>query len=168
MDLRPTFLAATLALATLGAAHADGLRPIEARSIDLGAVTGTAYYTVDPDGYRVVATVAQGAAGTPVRFEAVLSPGQTVRLSTPGEVGRRRRHDRDQPPRRRAAGPRGPADELRAAAARCAPPPPACAAHPAAGTGRLSTSRPDRCDRRGTGRFGGPAGSLPGWSAADG
>ena len=87
MDLRPTFLAATLALATLGAAHADGLRPIEARSIDLGAVTGTAYYTVDPDGYRVVATVAQGAAGTPVRFEAVLSPGQTVRLSTPGQLG---------------------------------------------------------------------------------
>lgn len=87
MDLRPTFLAAGLALATFGAAHADGLQPIEARSLDLGALTGTAYYTVDQDGYRVVATLAQGAAGTPVRFEAVLSPGQTVRLSTPGDVG---------------------------------------------------------------------------------
>lgn len=87
MDLRPTLLVAALALATAGAAHADGLRPIEARSIDLGAVTGTAYYTVDQDGYRVVATLAQGEAGTPVRFEAVLTPGQTVTLSTPADVG---------------------------------------------------------------------------------
>lgn len=86
MDLRPTLLVAALAWATAGAAQADGLRPIEARSIDLGAVTGTAYYTADPDGYRVVATLAQGA-GTPVRFEAVLTPGQSISLSTPAEVG---------------------------------------------------------------------------------
>lgn len=86
MALRPTLLAAALALTTAAAAHADGLRPIEARPIDLGAVTGTAYYTVGQDGYRVVATLAQGA-GTPVRFEAVLTPGQTVTLSTPAGVG---------------------------------------------------------------------------------
>lgn len=87
MDLRSPLLVAALALATTGVAHADGLRPIEARAIDLGAVTGTAYYTVDQDGYRVVATLAENAASTPVRFEAVLSPGQTVTLSTPADVG---------------------------------------------------------------------------------
>jgi len=37
----------------------------------------------EPDGFRVVATVAQGKAGTPVRLEAVLAPDQSVVLSTP-------------------------------------------------------------------------------------
>ena len=80
-------LALTSGLASLGAAHADGLRPIEAKSIDLGGVSGIAYYTVERDGLRVVATLAQGENGTPVRVEAVLAPGQSVVLSTPREVG---------------------------------------------------------------------------------
>ena len=41
-----------------------------------------AYYTVERDGFRVVATLAQGEFGAPVRFEAVLLPGQSVVLST--------------------------------------------------------------------------------------
>jgi predicted aconitase len=80
-------LAATFALSALGAAHADELRPIQGRSIDLGEVSGVAYYTVERDGFRVVATVAQGEAGTPMRVEAVLGPGQSVVLSTPREAG---------------------------------------------------------------------------------
>ena len=83
MTIRRTILAAAFALAFVGAAHADGLRPIEGRSIDLGEVSGIAYYTVERDGFRVVATLAQGEAGTPVRVEAVLAPGQSVVLSTP-------------------------------------------------------------------------------------
>jgi hypothetical protein len=39
-------------------------------------------YTPESDGFRVVATLAQGQSGAPVRFEAVLLPGQTVVLST--------------------------------------------------------------------------------------
>ena len=79
--------AATLTLAlTAGSARADVARPAEGRSIDLGEVSGVAYYTVERDGFRVVTTLAQGEAGTPVRFEAVLAPGQSVVLSTPGGV----------------------------------------------------------------------------------
>jgi predicted aconitase len=87
MRIHRTILAATFALAAVGAAHADEAQPIQGRSIDLGQVSGVAYYTVERDGFRVVATLAQGAAGTPVRIEAVLAPGQSVVLSTPREAG---------------------------------------------------------------------------------
>ena len=40
MSIRSTLLAAAFTLASLGAAHANGLRPIEGRSIDLGDVSG--------------------------------------------------------------------------------------------------------------------------------
>ena len=87
MSIRSTLLAAAFTLASLGAAHANGLRPIEGQSIDLGDVSGVAYYTVEPDGFRVVTTLAQGEAGTPIRFVSVLAPGQRVVLSTPHQAG---------------------------------------------------------------------------------
>jgi hypothetical protein len=83
MSIRSALLAAALTFASLGAAHADGLRPIEGRSINLGDVSGVAYYTVERDGFRVVTTLAQGEAGTPIRFVTVLAPGQRVVVSTP-------------------------------------------------------------------------------------
>ena len=82
-----TMLAAAFALASIGATHADGLRPIEGRSIDLGKLSGVAYYTVEREGFRVVATLSEGEAGTPVRVEVVLAPGQSVVLSTPRAWG---------------------------------------------------------------------------------
>lgn len=87
MSIRNGLLAATFILAGLGAAHAGSLRPIEARSIDLGEVSGVAYYTVERDGFRVVTTLAQGEAGTPIRVVSVLAPGQKVILSTPLQAG---------------------------------------------------------------------------------
>jgi hypothetical protein len=66
-----------------GAALAEEAPAIAGRRIELGAVSGVAYYTVEPSGYRVVATLAQGETGTPVRFETVLAPGQSMLLSTP-------------------------------------------------------------------------------------
>jgi hypothetical protein len=87
MSIRSTILAATFSLTSLGAAYADGVRPMQARSIDLGEVSGVAYYTVERDGFRVVTTLAQGEAGTPVRVVAVLAPGQSVVLYTPREAG---------------------------------------------------------------------------------
>ena len=87
MSIRNTIFAAALALSSIGAAQADGLRPIQGQSIDLGDMSGVAYYTAERDGYRIVATLAQGATGTPVRFEAVLAPGQSVVLSTPRAIG---------------------------------------------------------------------------------
>jgi hypothetical protein len=83
MSIRSMFVAAALALASLQAAHADGLRPIDAKSIDLGEVSGIAYYTVERDGFHVVTTLAQGMAGTPIRVVSVLAPGQSVTFSTP-------------------------------------------------------------------------------------
>jgi predicted aconitase len=87
MSIKHTALAAVLALTAAGAAQADALRSIEARSIDLGAVSGVAYYTVEPDGLRVVATLAEGEDGTPVRVEALLAAGQSVVISSPREAG---------------------------------------------------------------------------------
>ena len=79
MSVRSSLLAAAVTFASLGAAHANGLR----LSINLGDVSGVAYYTVEPDGFRVVTTLAQGEAGTPIRFVTVLAPGQRVVVSTP-------------------------------------------------------------------------------------
>ncbi|QIO32987.1 hypothetical protein [Bradyrhizobium sp. 1(2017)] len=76
------FVVAALTLVALGTAHADSLRPIQAKSIDLGEVSGVAYYTVEQDGFHVVTTLAQGENGTPIRVVSVLSPGQSVVLST--------------------------------------------------------------------------------------
>lgn len=82
-------IAAILAFATLsGVARADGLQPVEARRIDLGEVSGVAYYTVEREGFRVVATLSQqGETAIPVRVEAVLRQGQSVILSAPHEAG---------------------------------------------------------------------------------
>jgi len=83
MSIRNALLASVFTFASLTAAHANSLRPIEAKSIDLGAVSGVAYYTVEHDGLHVVATLAEGEEGTPIRVVSVLAPGQRVVLSTP-------------------------------------------------------------------------------------
>jgi hypothetical protein len=86
MSIRSILLATSFTLAA-GTAHADGVRPIEARSIELGEVAGVAYYTVERDGFRVVTTLTHGEAGTPVRLVTVLAPGQSVVLSAPRDAG---------------------------------------------------------------------------------
>ena len=84
MSIRSMLIA--VAFVSLEAAHADGLRPIDAMSIDLGEVSGVAYYTVERDGFHVVTTLAQGMTGTPIRVVCVLAPGQSVAFSTPQQV----------------------------------------------------------------------------------
>jgi hypothetical protein len=86
-QIRRALFATAVALALVGPAHADGLRPIEATSIDLGGLSGVAYYTVERDGFHVVTTLAEGEAGTPIRVVSILSPGQRVVLSTPAPAG---------------------------------------------------------------------------------
>lgn len=83
MSIRSTLLAASIVLASFGAAHADGLKPLAGRSIRLGDMSGVAYYTVEPAGFRVVTTLAQGETGAPIRLVSLLTPGQRVVLSTP-------------------------------------------------------------------------------------
>ena len=91
MSIRRTILAAAaVALASIGPARAEGPEPGQAQSIDLGAVSGIAYYTVERGGgFRVVATLAHRDedAAAPVRFETVLAPGQSVVLSSPRGAG---------------------------------------------------------------------------------
>jgi len=67
-------------------AVAGDLAAYRGEKIDLGPVNGIAYYTVEKDGYHVVATLAD-ADSDAVRFEAVLVPGQTMILSSPASVG---------------------------------------------------------------------------------
>ena len=87
MSIRSMLVAAAFALAFLEDAHADGPRPIDGISIDLGDVSGVAYYTVERDGFHVVATLAQGIAGTPIRIVHVLAPGQSVAFSAAHQAG---------------------------------------------------------------------------------
>ena len=93
MTMRHVIVAATLALAAIASAQADDLKPtrlreIEAQGFDLGTVSGIVYYTVEPGGFHVAATLSpQAEDATPVRVEAVLAPGQSVVLSTPHGVG---------------------------------------------------------------------------------
>ena len=83
-------LAATaLTLAT--AASAAEWKPAAGKSIDLGSFRGSAYYTLDKDGYRVVATLAAVNSGAErpqvIRLATTLKADQTVHLSIPGSVG---------------------------------------------------------------------------------
>jgi hypothetical protein len=88
MTFKRIAVAALAVLALGGVATAGDLKPMHSRNIDLGTITGVAYYTVEPDGYHVVATLAQNDAGAPpVRFETVLVSGQTMTLSTPRAAG---------------------------------------------------------------------------------
>ncbi|MFI5017733.1 MAG: hypothetical protein ACHQHK_07295 [Dongiales bacterium] len=95
----PFAVAAPSTVAIIGAAQADELRPIEGRTFNLGEVSGVVYYTVEREGLHVVATLAQGDSGTPVRIEAILAPGQSVLLCAPRGLGMTaqtveiRRHD---------------------------------------------------------------------------
>ena len=82
MKMRIAILAscAVAAVFVAGGVHAETLIQGSGRSIDLGTLAGIAYYTVEPEGYRLVATL---GTDTPVRFVATLASGQSVTLSTP-------------------------------------------------------------------------------------
>lgn len=88
MSIRHTILAAALAAASVGPVSAEGLAPVQAGRVELGAASGIAYYTVERGGFRVVATLApRSEDAAPVRVEALLAPGQSVVLSTPRGAG---------------------------------------------------------------------------------
>ena len=83
--LKLTVLVSGVLLAITGA-HAAEVKPIQAVSINLQQVHGVAYYTVEPAGYRVVASVAVGEDSTPMQITAVLADGQRLLLSVPGAL----------------------------------------------------------------------------------
>jgi uncharacterized membrane-anchored protein len=81
-----TLAAIALATGLATTAQAGSLTAYAGQTIDLGAVNGVAYYTVEKEGYRIVATLADTNSNA-VRFETVLVPGQTVVLSSPAARG---------------------------------------------------------------------------------
>ena len=86
--LRLTALAFVAALLPVGIGQADELHPVQGGSLHLGADDGSIYYTVEPDGYRLVVTVTATPAEAPIRFVATLQSVQSVVLSVaraPGE-----------------------------------------------------------------------------------
>ncbi|WP_046867513.1 hypothetical protein [Microvirga massiliensis] len=68
-------------------AGATEVKTVAGASISLGDVSGSAYYTVEQDGYRLVATLASGVDSTPVRLTTTLLSGQRVTMSVPRGVG---------------------------------------------------------------------------------
>ncbi|MBP1886163.1 hypothetical protein [Sinorhizobium mexicanum] len=74
-------------LAMTGAAAASDLKAGNGHSVHLGRFDGAVYYTVEKDGYRVVATVAPGADEQPIRFVSTLGPGQRLLISVPQAIG---------------------------------------------------------------------------------
>jgi hypothetical protein len=74
------FCAAAL-LAGGSVASAEELRAPAAISVRFGSFSGTAYYNVEPRGYRVVVTLASEENPRPIRIETVLAPAQEVVLS---------------------------------------------------------------------------------------
>ena len=65
------------------AASAAELAPGKGESVRMPGMGGVVYYTVEQDGYRVVATLASGAEEQPTRFISTLAPGQRMVISVP-------------------------------------------------------------------------------------
>jgi hypothetical protein len=88
MNLRSSLGATAILLTAVAAADAQTIRPepLAGGSIAIGVVSGTGYYTVEPEGYRVVITLTKGTE-RPIRFETVLTDGQSMILSAPRELG---------------------------------------------------------------------------------
>jgi hypothetical protein len=88
MTKRIAFLACAVSMVLIASGvRADSIKPIEGKRVDLGTFAGVAYYTLTPDGFRLVVTLAPSGAETPVRFVATLAPGQSVTVSTPRKLG---------------------------------------------------------------------------------
>ena len=82
MTIRLPLVAAAL-VATLTSAGAAEIRPGSGGSVELGALSGVAYYTPDAKGYHVVVTLAPRGAAPSLRLETTLAADQSVTLSTP-------------------------------------------------------------------------------------
>jgi hypothetical protein len=85
-NLKIAFAVLAAAVGLVTTAQAADLKAYRGQSIDLGAVNGIAYYTVEKSGYRIVATLADRDSKS-VRFETILAPGQSMMLSSPSALG---------------------------------------------------------------------------------
>jgi hypothetical protein len=86
MSTRLSAFFAVCWLAMAGTSMAGELGPGNGHSIRLGSFNGVVYYTVEEGNFRVVATLASGAEGLPIRFISTLTMGQSVVISVPQAV----------------------------------------------------------------------------------
>jgi hypothetical protein len=77
----------TALFVTASPLHAAELSVMAGQSIDLGRFHGVVHFTNEDDVYRVVATIADGEAGSPLRFSATLADDQSATISVPGKLG---------------------------------------------------------------------------------
>src|SRR5215475_4473803 len=82
---------AALLFLNLSPVHASEMAEFQAEGISLQGFIGVVYYTNAADGYHVVATIADGERGTPVRFEVTLADAQKMTISIPGKPGEKSR-----------------------------------------------------------------------------
>src|SRR5688572_1781654 len=87
MAMTRWFMAFAMGLLSATGVTAGELAAGNGYSIQLGHFDGSVYYTIEPDGYRVVATLASGLEPLPIRFVSTLGPGQSVMISVPRAVG---------------------------------------------------------------------------------
>jgi hypothetical protein len=85
------YIAVAALLLTLSPAHAGEMVEFQAEGINLQGFTGVVFYTNGADGYHLIATIAEGERGMPVRFEATLTDSQKVTISVPGNPGEKSR-----------------------------------------------------------------------------
>jgi hypothetical protein len=78
---------AVACLAFTPIAAASELTPNSAQSVHLAGVTGIVYYTVEDNGYKIVATLASSPNEQPIRFVATLAEGQRMLISVPQPAG---------------------------------------------------------------------------------
>ena len=74
-------------MALPGVSVAGELAPGNAHSVHLDHFDGIVYYSVEQDGYRVVATLTSGGDALPIRFVSTLAPGQRLVISVPRSGG---------------------------------------------------------------------------------
>jgi len=79
--------AAFFAAALAGPVAATELGPVQAQTIELGALRGVAYYTPEAGGFRFVATFADPEGGVPLRVTGMLADGQAMTFSVPRGAG---------------------------------------------------------------------------------
>jgi hypothetical protein len=84
MNIRRLVLLTSVSALLAGAAQAGELRAPEAHSFQLGTFNGVGYSIEEGNRIRVVVALAEGDAGSPLRVEALLAPGQRVVLSAIG------------------------------------------------------------------------------------
>ena len=81
-----TILAAAIAALFATSAGAGEVKPLAGHSIALGSVVGVAYYTVEADGFRVVATLSGNESADPIRVVSTLADGQSVTIAVPASL----------------------------------------------------------------------------------